>query len=235
MMRPVLLSFAAMLLCAAGPVEDFDEHLAAGEPDKALELAQATYAAGDPAGAEMLGYLYRAGEGVEVDAPRAAGYFAEAAAAGRAYSQWAYGVMLDTGEGVAEDPQAAFEWIRKAERQDLSDGAASLAVMYALGRGTAVDYDEAMRLYMKCARQGNPAGLFGVGVLHDLGQGVPQDRAEAMAWYLVAGENGDQRAATNFQLYADEFDEAALDAIYERANEIVGMFRNSAEPEARPI
>lgn len=185
------LPILALLLTAAGPVEDARALVEAGRAQQAFELAERESRGGDPAALDLLALFYDEGTYVPQDHARAASLYRRAAEGGQAHAQWRLGVMLDMGEGVAENPREAVEWLRRSAAQGNAEAHASLGVMYANARGVQRDYAQSMLYYRRAAELG---GFYGIGALHSNGQGVPLDRIEAAAWFLAGLTQNDRRS-----------------------------------------
>lgn len=70
----------------------------------------------DPHAMAVLGALYGLGRGVARDALESAAWFRQAANAGDAFGQTAFGVCLATGFGVERDDSDAVFWLYRAAR-----------------------------------------------------------------------------------------------------------------------
>jgi hypothetical protein len=219
MRRFLLLPLLAFLAMAAGPAEEAERLIGAGQEREAFALVERAAAVNDPGAIDFLAWFYDEGRVVAQDRGRAAALYRRAAERGHANAQWRLGVMLDRGEGVRADPAEAARWFRRAMAQNLGRAHTSLAVMYANGRGMPQDYGEAMRHYRAGAELGEPHGFFGIGVLHLQGEGVRRDPGEAFAWFAVAASLGFESA----QEAMDEadLDEPAIIRAIARANAIV--------------
>lgn len=190
MRRLLLLPLLAFLVIAAGPAEESDRLLRAGQEQEAFAVVERGAAVGDIDSIDRLAWFYDNGEVVARDQPRAATLYRRAAEAGNSHAQWRLGVMLDMGEGVRSDPEEAVRWFVRAAAAGEVNAVTSLAVMHANGRGVRRDFAEAMRLYRDAAGRGGAHGFYGVGVMYALGQGVRTDPVEAVAWLAVAASLG---------------------------------------------
>ncbi len=188
------LPILALLLVAAGPLDDVRALVQAGQAQQAFELAQREASGGDPAALDLLALFYDEGTYVPQDHVRAASLYRRAAEGGQANAQWRLGVMLDIGEGVAANPREAVEWLRRAAGQGNAEAHASLGVMYANARGVERDYAQSMLYYRRAAELGGVGGFYGIGALYSNGQGVALDRIEAGAWFLAALTQDDRRS-----------------------------------------
>jgi TPR repeat protein len=70
----------------------------------------------------VLAALYGLGRGVPQDALESAAWFRQAANAGDAFGQTAFGVCLATGFGVVRDDSEAVYWLYRAARAGHRDG-----------------------------------------------------------------------------------------------------------------
>jgi uncharacterized protein len=81
----------------------------------------------------MLGMIYRTGQGVPKDPVKAAAWYRRGAELGYAPCQQSMGIAYEHGQGVPRDIHQAIAWYRKAADQDNSGAAIALARIYARG------------------------------------------------------------------------------------------------------
>ncbi len=224
MLRSVLLAFI-LLFSVANSSDETNQAITAlydsGDYSAAFKKARAGAVAGDLKAHEWLGYFYEDGVGVEANLAKAIHHYRVAIAdSGQSYAQWRIGVLIDQGkaEGTLEEAFGLFELSAK---QGQTEAMVSLGVMHATGRGTPQDFVACLESYMRAARAGESHGVRGVGVLFHLGQGVEQDTYEAAAWFGVAAAQGNEEAASDFGLLTEGMSKSEIEAIAQRANEIV--------------
>ncbi len=149
---------------------------------------------GDAVNQNLLGVLYKDGEGVEQNDEEAVAWFRKAAEQGNASAQNNLGWMYDEGRGVPQSDTEAVSWYRKAAEQGEAMGQNNLGGMYAEGRGVPQSDTEAVSWYRKAAEQGEAMGQYNLGVMYAAGRGVTQSDTEAVSWYRKASEQGNALA-----------------------------------------
>ena len=147
-----------------------------------------------------LAQMYRAGDGVPQDCPRALAMMKELTALGHLPSQVNLGSLYIEGCGeIPADVTAGIRLTREAAEKGDPMAQANLGACCARGLGVEQDYGAAMQWYRKAAEQGLPEGQYGVGVMYELGDGVPMDREEARRWYRLAAAQGEERAIARLE------------------------------------
>lgn len=220
LLRLLALPFAALLLMANGIADRAEALMGEGKEAEAFALVEREAENGDPEAVNYLAWFFDNGRHVAADRARAASLYREAAELGVPYAQWRLGVMIDTGEtpGEAEEAIALFE---KAAAQNFTNAMTSLAVMHATGRGTERDPVAARFYYSMAAAAGNPHAIRGLGVLYLHGEGVDADPMEAAAYFLIAAGFENEEAKTAFDVTTKGFDEADMQKVVARANELL--------------
>lgn len=102
----------------------------------------------------MLGYMYRYGQGVTQDFELARQWYRRAADRGNAMAQNNLGALYRQGLGVPQDYQEAFRWFLRAAEQ--GDGGAQnhVGLMYYKGEGVEKDLVQAYMWAYLAAQQG---------------------------------------------------------------------------------
>ena len=118
----------------------------------------------------------------------------EAAEAGLAEAQAAYGQMLLDGAGVAAEPRAAFGWFSKAAGQGHLMAVNMVGRCYDLGWGVPVDKAAAARWFRAAAEGGLEWGMYNYATSLTLGEGVAEDRPAALTWFRRAAALGNAKA-----------------------------------------
>lgn len=220
-MRSLLGVFAATTLVFVAPTSLSAQDSAA--PQLTLAVVQAEAATGNGEAISTLGWMYETGEGVTVDAKKAASLYRTAVEKGDAFGKWRMGVMIDEGQAVGSHAQA-LTLFREAAAAKSPGATASLGVMYASGRGVARDYETAMRYYQAAARMGSAHGIQGIGVLYANGQGVARSMPEALAHWLVAAAAGDSDAMALLMEHMPTAGSPEAAPIYDRATVIADAY-----------
>jgi len=85
-----------------------------GKYDQIVSTLQTLSAAGHQGAQELMGIMYRQGQGVPKDSAKAFELLSKAADANRPLAQHHLGVMYYQGEGVSADPVEALKWLHIA-------------------------------------------------------------------------------------------------------------------------
>ncbi len=181
-----LWTLASVLPADAGPFEDAQAAVSAGDYVTAMRLL-GTLADQDNTDAErLLGIMYIKGRGVPQDFALGMRWMRIAAAKGSADAQHDVGMLYQRGWGVERNEAEAVKWFRLAADQGLLVAQNNLADTYILGLGVPQDFREAFKWYHIAADQGSSYAENVIGVAYEHGLYVPQDDAEAFRWYRRA-------------------------------------------------
>lgn len=160
---------------------------------EALRLYLAAAEKGVTRNYNRIGYMYRNGEGTQVDCTKAVYWYRRSADNGFDVAQRNLGTMYESGLGIAQDYKEAMKWFRRAADQGNAEAMVDIGLLYENGKGVAKDEVEAVRWYRKAAEKNNPYGQCNLGYMYEKGRGVVQDYGEALKWYLKAESQGHQR------------------------------------------
>lgn len=152
-------------------------------------------AKGDLLGEYMLGGLYDAGTGVDVDEVKAAALYKLSADQGFSLAQNDLGVMYENGTGVPRDYDEAHRLYLLAARQGNGLGEMNLCRLYATGKGVATDNVEA---YMWCnlaSAQGNANATKGLDALQGVLTPRQIETAQQKSREFLASISNTQSAA----------------------------------------
>ena len=167
----------------------------------------------DPFALYALGWMYRMGQGVEVDMIKGFDYarlavvkseedftdaqtalvpyfeyFLQLARQGNSAGFFYSGLCYTYGYGTTQNFTEALYWYEKgAERGDV-DCMNNLANIYRYGQGTDIDYPQAIYWYKKAANTGSPKAQENLGEMYFYGIGVNRDYLTAYKWYSMAAE-----------------------------------------------
>lgn len=94
-----------------------------------------------------LAAMYRAGQGVIQNHPKAFELFTKTAYLGYPSAQYALGMMYRLGQGTEVDHAEARKWFERAARVGHAEAQNSLGVMHEVGRGVKVSYVRAVMWY----------------------------------------------------------------------------------------
>ena len=127
---------------------------------RALEEWRPLANSGNAEAQNMLGYMYRYGQGVLQDFEQARHWYRLAADKGHARAQNNLGAMYRQGLGVAKDYVKALRWFRRAAEQGNGGAQNHLGLMYFEGEGIEKDVIQAYKWAYLAAKQGvEPARL----------------------------------------------------------------------------
>ena len=133
-----------------------------------------------------LGYIYRSGVLIPMDATKAAKWYRRAAEAGDTEAMYALGRLYFAGNGVPQSDANAAKWFREAAREGHVAGQAMYGYLCARGRGVPLDYALAWDWLTRGAAQGSASAMHNLGLMHVTGTGVPRDLVEAYKWFTLA-------------------------------------------------
>ena len=136
-----------------------------GDFPTALEYWRPLAEDGHAEAQNMLGFMYRFGEGVEPDYPLARKWYRLAADQGNPTAQNNLGVMYRLGLGGAQDFQEAFYWFQRAADQGNAGAQNHLGLMYYKGEGTEVNKIYAYQWAYLAAQQGLDQAIQAVSML----------------------------------------------------------------------
>lgn len=148
----------------AGYEEGEDAYLR-GDFQAALEVWRPLAEQGNAEAQNMLGYMYRFGEGVDSNFELARKWYRLAADKGNPTAQNNLGVMYRLGLGGDQDFQEAFYWFRRAADQGNGGAQNHLGLMYYKGEGVAPDKVHAYKWAYLAAQQGLDPAIQAVGML----------------------------------------------------------------------
>ena len=165
--RIFLTSFFLFLsagLAGAFSNPDGDFHKAktkfqSGEYAEAAELLRRAVEHGHEAAQVPLAAMYRSGQGVKQDLPKAFKLFTNAAYQGFPNAQFTLAMMYRLGQGTETNHEEAQKWFRRAAEVGHAEAQNSLGVMYEKGRSVEEDYVAAVMWYHVAASSGSRRGV----------------------------------------------------------------------------
>jgi TPR repeat protein len=181
-----LSTLAAVLPADAGPLEDAQAALAAGDSVKALQLLGTLVDQDDTRAETLLGFMYVDGQGVPQDYASGIRWLRIAALKGATDAQNKIGEMLQRGLGMERNAAEAVKWFRIAADQGSISAQNNLANAFALGLGVPENFDEAFKWYRIAADQSSSYAENVIGVAYQHGLHFAQDDAEAFRWFRRA-------------------------------------------------
>jgi uncharacterized protein len=200
---------AAVLPAHAGPLEDAQAALAAGDNVTALRLLGTLVDQDDTRAETLLGFMYVDGQGVPQDYASGMRWLRIAALKGSADAQNKIGTMLQRGIGVARNEAEALKWFRVAADQGFSSAQNNLADAFALGLGVPQNLAEAFKWYRIAADQSSSYAENVLGVAYEHGLFFARDDAEAFRWYRRAA-NGVYERPNDTWIHSPQYNIAAM-------------------------
>ena len=137
-----------------------------------------------------LGALSGRGEGVGLDASRAAELFSRACEGGVASGCTDLGILYRKGEGVGLDASRAAELFSRACEGGVASGCTDLGILYRKGEGVGLDASRAAELFSRACEGGNATGCINLGLMYYHGVGFAQDRSVAKELFQKACTGG---------------------------------------------
>jgi TPR repeat protein len=156
-LRLTSLLFVFLLLYSVPTWADFqtgEDAYVNGDFQTAFEQWQPLATQGHAESQNMMGYMYRYGQGVVQDYAQALHWYRLSADQGNARAQNNLGVMYRLGLGTPQDYQEAFRWFHRAAEQGNGGGQNHLGLMYFKGEGIQQDFVQAYMWATLAADQG---------------------------------------------------------------------------------
>jgi tetratricopeptide (TPR) repeat protein len=147
----------------------------------------------------MMGQMYRDGEGVKQSYEMARILYELAAQQGDADAMCSLGHMYQTGLGVEQSYERAFEYIEQAADLGYSEAQYNLGVLYEHGKGLEQSYARAKECYEQAADLGHAQAQYNLGCLYANGQGVGRDLEKARELMTKAAAQGHENAIDGLQ------------------------------------
>lgn len=110
---------------------------------------------GDPRAMAVIGNMYRYGEGVRKDLPRAAQWYERAASGGSRSAQFSLGEMLESADGIPRDVARAAKLYEQSARQGFPEAQFALGISYEFGEGVPRNRKTAIYWLEQVGRQGD--------------------------------------------------------------------------------
>lgn len=182
-----------------------EQTTAPGRATRADRIAKLQISArrGDDRAQYLLGKLYLAGSGIELEQDLAlAAYWTERAAlAGHATAQETLAGLYSAGAGVPRDSIMAAHWWRRAADQGRASAQFNLGLQYATGNGVPSDADEAVFWWAQAANAGSAVAQFNLGLMYMKGEGVEEDLDEAVRLWELSARQGFEQAVHVLRLF----------------------------------
>jgi uncharacterized protein len=161
-----------------------------GDFQTALEVWKPLAEQGHAEAQNMLGYMYRFGEGVDPDYEQARHWYRKAADQGNATAQNNLGVMYRLGLGGQQDFKEALYWFERAAAQGNGGAQNHLGLMYYKGEGVESDKVVAYKWAYLAAQQGLDPALQAVEMLEQelTPDQIEEAKALADAWAPLGEE-----------------------------------------------
>lgn len=151
-----------------------------------LKSLQPLAEAGEAPAQTLLGYMYRAGLGVEQSDFEAVEWYRKAAGQDDPDAQYLLGYMYQRGFGVPQYFAQALQLYRKSAGQGVAAARVNLGAMYENAQGVGRDRAEALAQYFSAAEAGLAGAQHSLASAYENGHAVPRDLDEALKWYRLA-------------------------------------------------
>jgi uncharacterized protein len=205
-----LWALASVVPALAGPQEDAQAAIDAGDYVKALQLLGTLIDQDNPYAEHALGVMYFKGLGVPQDDVMGMRWLRLAADKGFADAQNEVGFMYQQGRGVERNLAEAVKWFRlAADKGGLALAQNNLADCYILGLGAPQNFAEALKWYRIAADQGSAYAENVMGVAYEHGFQVTQDDGEAFRWYRRAANKIYDRPGSTW-IHSPQYNIAAM-------------------------
>lgn len=135
---------------------------------------------GDADAQNMVGFMYRWGQGVEQDFEKARRWYRSAAGQGHARAQNNLG-LLYRYVGVPKDYATAFRWFLRAAEQGNAAGQNHLGLMFYKGEGVTQNYVQAYKWALLAADQGLDPAIQALAMLERVMTPAQIQEAKALA------------------------------------------------------
>ena len=141
-------------------------------------------AQGNAEAQNMVGYMYRWGQGVAQDFETARYWYRLAADQGHQSAQNNLGLLYRYGLGVPKDYAKAFRWFLRAAEQGNAAGQNHVGLMFYKGEGVKQDYIQAYQWAFLAAEQGMDPALEALSMLEQemTPAQIKEAQALARAW-----------------------------------------------------
>ena len=149
----------------------------ADDYETALQEWAPLAAQGNADAQNMMGYMYRFGQGVPQDFELARQWYRRAADNGNEQAQNNLGALYRYGLGVKQDFQEAFRWFHRAAEQGNGGGQNHVGLMYYKGEGVPQDFVQAYKWAWLAANQGLDQAIQALDILEQ--DMTPDQIAEA--------------------------------------------------------
>lgn len=182
--KTVVLSLGLLLISAQPIWADFllgEEAYLAEDYEAAIRIWAPLAAQGDADAQNMLGFMYRWGQGVEQDFQKARQWYRLAADQGHATAQNNLGLVYRYGLGVPKNYAKAFHWFLRAAEQGNAAGQNHLGLMFYKGEGVTQDYVQAYKWALLAANQGMEPAIQALPMLERVMTPAQIEEAKALA------------------------------------------------------
>ena len=136
---------------------------------------------GDADAQNMLGFMYRWGQGFAKNFEKAREWYRRSADQGNPTAQSNLGLVYWYGLGVPKDHKQAFHWFLRAAEQGNAAGQSHLGLMYFEGKGVAQDYVQSYKWAYLSANQGQDQAIQGLSMLEKVMTLEQINKAKALA------------------------------------------------------
>lgn len=141
--------------------------------------------------------LLRTGQGVKMDATKAADILSDLSMKGHPHAQFALGGMHYTGSGVEQSFQKAYTLYKVCSKNYIPQAFNVLGNMHQHGQGVEEDMKSAIEFYTKGCEFGDPHAFMSMAYCYTHGKGVETSLEKAFENYLEASKSNNPVALYN--------------------------------------
>lgn len=181
-----------------------------------IQLAQR----GDMFAQYEIGFLFRSGNGTDMDMNEALKWWEKSAQVGYTVAMMQLGETYYYGRGIEPDYESAKKWFHMAGNRGNNEAITNLGIIAV----EEDDFASAVQYFTIAAESGYADAQNRLGVRYSNGEGVEQDDTIAFQWFMKAAEQGHMKAQSNVGNYYHYGNGVEMD--HEKAKE---WLRKSAE------
>lgn len=174
------------------------------ESDKIIPALQLLAKVPNGEAINLLGDMYKLGQGVPQDRKQAFDYYVQAAKLKHSQAMNNLGECFTYGIGCQTNLETAAQWFRKAAELGNIEAQFNMGYVYEFGEGVPLDMEKARYWYEKAAAKQHPESYLFLGQMYLDGQGVPLNEALAKDYFGRACDLGSMDGCNLYQVMLSE-------------------------------
>ena len=160
---------------------------------------------GVPEACYEVGIMYRDGEGVSRNLPKAVEYLKTACGSGDYEACGALGDIYNNGgQGVTANATKALNYYQTACSHNIYGACFSLGVLYQDGSKVKQDYNKSATYYSEACSSGQADSCYNLAYLYYEGKGVNKNQAKAVQLFKKSCDLGNDIACQNYSILKSE-------------------------------